>query len=117
MTVALFPRMLSVMVALNEHTEENGCLHVLRGSHALSCVNHQLTGGQIGADEDRVEHARATFEYVSCLLKPGDTLFFHSDTIHTSMPNESDGHRWSIISAYMVFISLCAASASQTSST
>ena len=39
--------MLSVMVALNEHTVANGCLHVMPRSHHLGRITHQLTGGQV----------------------------------------------------------------------
>jgi len=96
----LAPKMLSVMTALNEHTVENGCLHVMPRSHHLGRITHALTGGQAGADMERVKLAEAKLGQVPVLLQPGDTLFFHSNLLHASPQNRSDGPRWSIISAY-----------------
>ena len=97
----LFPNMLSVMVALTEATTENGCLQVLRGSHKLGRVEHGFRGEQVGIDQQIVD---AAFDYglelVQVEIEPGDTLFFHCNTMHTSQANESDHPRWSIISAY-----------------
>ena len=33
-------------------------------------------------------------------MEAGDTLFFHSNTLHRSDANLSDAPRWSLISAY-----------------
>lgn len=96
----MFPRMLSAMVALNEHTEANGALHVLKGSHKMGRVTHTLTGDQAGADPDRIARAKAMFEDVPVLLKPGDVLFFHCNLFHASHRNTSPNPRWSIITAY-----------------
>lgn len=95
------PQMLSAMVALNEHTEENGCLRVLKGSHALGRLTHALTGGQAGADPERVEQARLRgHEEVAVRLQPGHVLFFHCNLLHASARNRSAGPRWSMITAY-----------------
>ena len=96
----LAPKMLSVMVALNEHTVENGCLHVMPRTHHLGRITHQLTGGQAGADMERVRLAEQQAGQVPVLLQPGDTLFFHCNLLHASPQNRSDGPRWSIITAY-----------------
>ena len=95
------PQMLSAMVALNGHTEENGCLRVLKGSHALGRLPHALTGGQAGADPERVEQARLRgHEEVAVRLQPGHVLFFHCNLLHASARNRSAGPRWSMITAY-----------------
>ena len=96
----MFPRMLSAMTALNEHTEANGALHVLKGSHKMGRVTHTLTGDQAGADPERIAYAQAMFEEVSVLLRPGDVLFFHCNLFHASRRNTSPHPRWSIITAY-----------------
>jgi hypothetical protein len=98
----LFPeQMLSVMVALNPATVENGCLQVIKGSHKIGRVNHGFTGEQVGADQVMVENClKAGMELVYVELEAGDTLFFHSNILHRSDANLSDQPRWAFISAY-----------------
>ncbi|MCY7349414.1 MAG: phytanoyl-CoA dioxygenase family protein [Cytophagaceae bacterium] len=97
----LFPdQMVSVMVALNAATIENGCLQVIKGSHKMGRVEHGFAGEQVGADATMVENALKTMELVYAELQPGDTLFFHSNILHRSDANLSDKPRWSFISAY-----------------
>ncbi len=97
----LFPEaMISVMVALTEATIENGCLQVLKGSHKMGRIEHLFAGEQQGADMHFIEESLKRFEKVHVELKPGDTLFFHSNLLHMSEANLSDKARWSLISAY-----------------
>ena len=53
----LFPRMASVFIALDPSTRENGCLQVLKGSHALGRIEHGVRAGQVGADLAHVDAA------------------------------------------------------------
>lgn len=97
----LYPEaMVSVMLALTEATEENGCLQVLKGSHKMQRFEHNFAGEQQGADLDFVNNAEKVSELVYVALKPGDVVFFHSNLLHRSAANTSDQSRWSIISAY-----------------
>jgi len=97
----LYPdQMVSVMVAINAATVENGCLQVIKGSHKLGRVEHGFAGEQVGADQTMVDNALKTLELVYVELQPGDTLFFHSNILHRSNANLSDQPRWSFISAY-----------------
>ena len=97
----LYPEaMISVMVALTEATIENGCLQVLKGTHKMQRLEHSFAGEQQGADMAFVTEAQKHCELVYCTLKPGDTLFFHSNILHRSEANLSDTARWSVISAY-----------------
>ena len=96
----LAPRLLSVMVAVDRATPENGCLQVLRGSHHLGRVDHGKYGDQVGADPVRVTAAQARCELVHVALEPGDTLFFHCNLLHASGANTSEHPRWSLIMAY-----------------
>ncbi len=95
-----FPRMLSVFVALDPATRENGCLQVLRGSHHLGRLDHQQVGKQTGADPERVAQILPLFDRVYAEMNPGDALFFHSNTFHASDPNTSHYHRRSFIMCY-----------------
>jgi hypothetical protein len=47
-----------------------------------------------------VGHALKTMEHVYVELQPGDALFFHSNLLHRSEANLSEGPRWSLISCY-----------------
>lgn len=96
----LYPRLLSCMIAINEATEENGCLEVLKGSHHIGRINHLKTGDQKGADMEFVNEALKHHELVKVELKPGDTLFFHCNLLHKSNQNTSDKPRWAMIPAY-----------------
>lgn len=92
--------MISVMVALTEATVANGCLQVLEGSHQLGRIEHGFSGEQVGASKIYVEEAMNRHPLVYVELQPGDTLFFHSNLLHTSNANTSDYPRWSLICAY-----------------
>ena len=92
-----FPRMISAFVALDEATEENGCLRVLRGSHKLGRQNHEDLGGQTGVTPERMAALVPLFDEVAVAMKPGSVLFFHCNLFHRSAPNESDKHRRSFI--------------------
>jgi len=96
----LYPDMASVMTAVDRATKENGCLQVLRGSHKLGRINHVLSGDQAGADMERVNEAVKQMELVYCEMEPGDSLFFHGNTLHCSAQNESEFPRWTLISCY-----------------
>jgi hypothetical protein len=97
----LYPdAMISVMVALTEATQENGCLQVLKGTHKIGRVEHLFAGEQQGADMPFVNEALKRCERVYVELKPGDVLFFHSNLLHMSEANLSNSPRWSLISAY-----------------
>jgi len=96
----LFPDLVSVFIAVDKATKENGCLQVIRGSHKMGRVNHVLTGDQAGADMERVNEALKRLDLVYCEMEPGDALFFHSNLLHRSDQNKSQYPRWSLICCY-----------------
>lgn len=100
MNGCLFPDMASAFIAVDPNTKENGCLQVLKGSHKLGRVEHGKFGDQTGADPERVEQAEKTMKLVYVQMKPGDVLFFHSNTLHRSDQNKSPNPRWSFICCY-----------------
>ena len=93
-------QLISVMVALTDANQQNGCLQVIKGSHQLGRVNHGFAGEQVGADMQMVNNALKTMELVYVELEAGDALFFHSNLLHRSEANLSDKPRWSVISCY-----------------
>ncbi|MBI3451631.1 MAG: phytanoyl-CoA dioxygenase family protein, partial [Rhodospirillales bacterium] len=97
----LFPDMFSTMIALDRATAENGCLQVVKGSHKLGRIDHvPLTPGQNEVDPARMKHILERLEIVHCELEPGDTLFFHANTIHRSDQNRSPNRRWTLLICY-----------------
>jgi ectoine hydroxylase len=96
----LFPWMASAFIAVDRATRKNGCVQVLRGSHLAGRIEHVLTGQQAGADPERVAELLKRLELVYVEMQPGDTLFFHANTLHRSDQNKSDEPRWSMICTY-----------------
>lgn len=96
----LFPLMASCLIAIDEATKENGCLQVIRGSHAMGRIDHGKSGDQTGADLTRVNEALKHLPLVYCEMKPGTALFFHSNLLHRSDANRSPNPRWSLICCY-----------------
>jgi hypothetical protein len=96
----LTPNLCSVSIAVDAATRENGCMQVLKGSHAMGRVDHVLSGEQAGADMERVREAKKRYDLVYCVMKPGDALFFHSNLLHASARNDSAKPRWSMICCY-----------------
>ena len=96
----LFPDMGSVAIAVSAQTAENGALRLLRGSHRCGRVEHYLYGSQTGADVARVAELTDRLETVVFEAEPGDALFFHSNLLHSSSPNESDGPRDMLLCCY-----------------
>lgn len=96
----MFPWLTSAFIAVDPANRENGCMQVIRGSHQLGRIEHQLTGEQAGADAERVEEIlkRLPLDYVE--MEPGDTLFFHANLLHRSDQNRSNNPRWSMICVY-----------------
>ena len=96
----LQPRLASGLIAVDRATKANGCLQVLRGSHLYGRIEHNIAGGQTGADMEFVEAIAARCEKVHIECQAGDVLFFHCNLLHASAPNTSDYPRWSLICCY-----------------
>jgi ectoine hydroxylase-related dioxygenase (phytanoyl-CoA dioxygenase family) len=87
-----------VWLAVTEATLENGCLHVLPGSHSEPVHTHvpdRRPGANYGYFEI-FDHDMTAAEPV--LMDPGDLLVFDSHLMHCSTDNESD-----VIRAAMVY--------------
>jgi len=89
----LRPDMLTVWVAVDGSYRENGCLKVIRGSHQFGRIDCKVIGNQRVIDPARLEAIlqRAPVDYVE--MNPGDTVFFHGNTLHSSEGNPSDKRR------------------------
>jgi alkylhydroperoxidase family enzyme len=83
---------LSVMVAVDDATTENGCLYVVSGWH------HEL----LEQDERGCLHADVVdqLDWRPVELRAGQTLFFHALTPHRSGPNVSARDRRALYPTY-----------------
>ncbi|MGE4607127.1 MAG: phytanoyl-CoA dioxygenase family protein, partial [Myxococcota bacterium] len=86
-----------IWVAVTQATLENGCLHVLPGSHTEPRHDHVMDsrpGANLGYLEI-VDHDMS--ESVPVLMQAGDLLVFHSHLMHRSLDNESGGVRAAMV--------------------
>lgn len=96
----LRPAMASCMIAVDRAHRGNGCLQVLKGSQRMGRIDHGRAGDQVGADMARVKAVESVCQRVYCEMEPGSVLFFDSNLLHRSDPNDSDDPRWSLICCY-----------------
>lgn len=82
----------SCMVAVDDATEENGCLEVVSGAHAEVLPTDAT--GCIHPD------VAADLVWVSMPVPAGHTLWFHSRTPHRSGPNRSPHPRRALYPTY-----------------
>lgn len=85
--------MLAASVHLDDADDENGCIHVIPGSHLQGPLPH------------RGRHYLDAKEYpvdagVACPAEAGDVLFFNYLTIHGSKPNYSQRTRRNVLFQY-----------------
>ena len=76
---------LSVLVAVDPSTPENGCMELVAGRHKEGWLGKRgqfLTSGEI-----------ADMEFEKCPMRPGDALFFDCFVPHRSGPNFADRPR------------------------
>src|SRR5882724_8249685 len=97
----LRPDLLSVMIALDKTTRENGCLQVASGSHKLGRIDHTpLSPTQNEVDPKRMPHILEHCPVEYCELDKGDALIFHCNAIHRSDANRSASRRWTLLICY-----------------
>ncbi|MCY4136243.1 MAG: phytanoyl-CoA dioxygenase family protein [bacterium] len=84
-------------LAVTQATLENGCLHILPGSHAEPVHEHVLDrrpNANLGYVEI-VDHDMSDRQAV--MMQPGDLLVFDSHLMHCSTDNVSDGIRAAMV--------------------
>jgi phytanoyl-CoA hydroxylase len=89
-----------VWLAVTEATLENGCLHVLPGSHREP-VHEHVPDRRPGANYGYVEIVDHDMDAaVPVPMDPGDLLLFDSHLMHRSTDNESAGRRGAMVFHY-----------------
>jgi phytanoyl-CoA hydroxylase len=90
------PALVSCWTALDDATEENGCVRMVPGSHKLGVVEHQR-------EEDGFFHVRSLdlSTAVPVVLPAGGVGFHHSCTVHGSGSNKTPNRRRGLVTSYM----------------
>ncbi len=91
-----FPKLLTVGIAVEPATTENGCLQLIPGSHQIGKMDYL----DARSFERRLEHAQKTLGLVHCEMNAGDAVFFHCNTLHGSASNHSDSSRLMLFVSY-----------------
>eukprot|EP01084_Bolivina_argentea_P282424 483436_1 len=91
---------LSVMIAIDDHTVENGCLNILAKSHLYGRIDHGIYNDQQIMDPKRFDIMNENCETINVELNRGDVLIWHSNLVHWSEENKSDYWRRALIMGY-----------------
>ncbi len=84
-------KIIGVWIALDPATAQNGCMHVLPGTHREGPVPH------VHARDCQIPDARVQVERdVIVPLAPGGVLFFSALLHHGTPPNKSSERRWAL---------------------
>ncbi|MEE2658030.1 MAG: phytanoyl-CoA dioxygenase family protein, partial [Candidatus Latescibacterota bacterium] len=89
--------LLAVGVAIDDMSEENGCLLVIPGSHKGKIYDHHLDGHFAGAVTEK-DFDDAAAEKVE--LKAGGISIHHARALHGSLPNRSPNPRRLLLFQY-----------------
>jgi phytanoyl-CoA hydroxylase len=89
----------TVWIALDQATTENGCMQVVPGAHRDGLLGHEAI--EYDTDITIAEADYGPEDTVSLPMEPGDVLFQHCLLPHYTAPNETDDWRRAYIAAYM----------------
>jgi len=89
-------KVMAFWIALDPSMVENGCMHVVPGSHKKGVVPHAVPPEIIANKDVRVSDRHIYYtlvnlpakeEVVPLPMKPGDALVFHGELFHWTPPN------------------------------
>ena len=90
---------ISVWIALDDATPENGCLRLVPGSHKGVVEMDDIDDGQ-GFNRRIGEEAISEAQVETVPIAAGDAIFFHDLALHASCPNINGQDRWTAIATY-----------------
>lgn len=94
------PDVLTVWIAVDPVTLENGPIYYVKGTHQKGMLPHKpsgVTGNSMGLTDMPQVNESDRFRGI---LDPGDALIHHCQTIHYSEPNKSDHPRCGFLLVY-----------------
>src|SRR4051812_9531743 len=96
------PDALTIWIAIDAATPENGPIYYLKGSHTLGVLPHRpsgVAGNSMGLAEMPPRAGDRSDEFCGT-LEPGDAMIHHCQTIHWSGPNKTDRPRCGLLVVY-----------------
>ncbi len=90
------PDLVSVWLALGPETVNNGCLHVIPGTHADEFERDRLDD-ELFLRTDLSANAALIKKKQPVELDCGDVLFFHARTFHAASRNHTDVPKFSVV--------------------
>lgn len=91
---------ISVWVALDDATRENGCLKLIPGSHKQLVIHDGDASDGLGFGNRVRPEAIDESQAVTAELEAGGAIFFHDLLLHASYPNRALQERWVWIPTY-----------------
>jgi len=90
------PNLVICWIAIDDATEDNGCMRFIAGSHKNGVIEHKHL------EDFRVEEESVVYEKeVAVPLRAGSCSFHHSLALHRTDANTSDDRRIGLTVAYM----------------
>ena len=91
---------ITVWIPLIDSTLENGCLHLIPGTHKHRVMDwhvEHLTGtGYIEINDEHLDEAKRKRPVLALPMTAGSAVLFNDRLLHMSTPNNSDHVRWSV---------------------
>lgn len=91
--------LITVWTALDPATVENGCVQIIRGSHAWGVINPDHGSGFL--EPEQAEQFAPREEVIHCELEPGEAVLLHNWLLHSSDKNHSSTSRRAFSVCYM----------------
>ena len=90
--------LVACQVYLDDSTLENGCIHVVPGSHKLGLLNHYKDG----VFSEIVQGDTSAYDEAAVAIpaRAGSVAFWHCMTLHSSQPNRSSAPRRAVVFEY-----------------
>jgi len=90
---------ISVWIALDDATRDNGCLMVIPGTHR-KIFTEQRVQTDTGFDMRIADEDVKGFGVETLPVKRGGAVFFSDLCVHASHPNSAGADRWALITTY-----------------
>lgn len=91
---------ITVWIPLVDSTHENGCLHLIPGTHTRRVIDHHAEGhsgtGFLETNLKVVEREAKNRPIIALPVTAGSAILFNDRLLHSSTPNNSDHVRWSV---------------------
>jgi ectoine hydroxylase-related dioxygenase (phytanoyl-CoA dioxygenase family) len=87
---------ISAWIALTSSNRNNGCMRTIPGSHKLGLMDHDTVSNDpnlLNRRGERISMDVKESEAIDVVLRPGEMSLHHTNIVHGSNPNTSDGPR------------------------